>query len=66
MKIILNGQTKEITDQTTLNQLINTVSAQNTNIIVEINKNIITKDKWKNTTLYENDHIELVTFVGGG
>jgi thiamine biosynthesis protein ThiS len=36
------------------------------NIVIEINKVIITRDHWENMKINENDSIEIITAVGGG
>ena len=36
------------------------------NIVIEVNKEIISKNLWSNKNLEENDEIEIVTAVGGG
>ena len=35
-------------------------------IVVEINEEIIPKEKYKDITIKDNDVIEVVSFVGGG
>ena len=36
------------------------------NIVVEINRTIISKMYWDDTKIEENDKIEIITAVGGG
>ena len=36
------------------------------NIVVEINKEIITKNLWEKYKLNNNDKVEIITAVGGG
>jgi thiamine biosynthesis protein ThiS len=36
------------------------------NIVIEINKIIITKSMWKEKIIKEDDVIEIITAVGGG
>lgn len=66
MKIILNGQNRELTEAISLNRLIDQVSGENKRVIAEINGQIIKKDQWNDTHINDGDSIELVTFVGGG
>ena len=35
-------------------------------IVVEVNLDIIPKDKFNTTTLREEDKVEIVAFIGGG
>lgn len=35
-------------------------------IVIEINGNILPRESYNKTILYNNDKIEILTFVGGG
>jgi len=35
-------------------------------VIIEINLEIIEKDKYSETKLHEDDKVEIITFMGGG
>ena len=35
-------------------------------VIIEINLEIIEKDKYSETKIKENDNVEIITFMGGG
>jgi sulfur carrier protein len=66
MQIIINGQTKEISQNTTLLQLIKELNLEGKVMAAAINMEIVKKDKWNETVLKEDDKIELLDFVGGG
>ena len=66
MQIIINGQTKEISQNTTLLQLIKELNLEGKVMAAAINMEIVKKDKWDKTVLKEDDKIELLDFVGGG
>ena len=66
MKIILNGQEKQLTTTQSLNQLIEQFCKQNNRVIAELNGEIVKSQQWANTSLQDGDKIELVGFVGGG
>ena len=36
------------------------------NVVVELNGKIMHREELANQTLSENDHVELISFVGGG
>ena len=66
MQIIINGQTKEISQNTTLLELIKELNLEGKVMAAAINMEIVKKDKWDKTVLKEDDKIELLDFVGGG
>ena len=35
-------------------------------VAVELNRDIVPRDRWGETALYEGDRLEIVQFVGGG
>jgi|TARA_B100001059_G_scaffold209584_1_gene222607 thiamine biosynthesis protein ThiS len=66
MNIIVNGDTVSIEKNTNLESFLKSNNINNKNIVIEINKKIVTKSIWKDKTLNENDVIEIITAVGGG
>jgi thiamine biosynthesis protein ThiS len=64
--IQLNGESKEVLDRSTLNDLVSELSLPPARIAIELNKLVVRRDKWTQTTLAEGDRIEIVHFVGGG
>ena len=66
MKIILNGQEKEVTEDISLSELIHTFSAQNPRVIAEVNGAIVQVPDWNNVQIKNGDAVELIRFVGGG
>ena len=66
IKIIVNGQDKEITEQATVRQLIEQLELGKAAVAVEVNKELIPKKIHETTILNDGDVVELVTLVGGG
>lgn len=66
MKIILNGQRKELNRCLDLKSLIEQFCRNTKHVVAEVNGNIIKRQSWENTALGEGDRIELVNLVGGG
>ncbi|MCD5390417.1 sulfur carrier protein ThiS [candidate division NPL-UPA2 bacterium] len=67
MKIILNDRVKEIDLNTSIAQLLKGEKIKAPSlIIVELNSQIVARDKYKTTTLKDGDRINLVPFVCGG
>jgi thiamine biosynthesis protein ThiS len=53
-------------DRSTLSDLVGTLSLAPARIAIELNQQVVRRDKWDQTTLAEGDRIEIVHFVGGG
>lgn len=66
MQIKVNGKLYDFNDNITLENIINQLNISSQNIIVEVNGNVITKEKFNKTVIENNSVIELIKFVGGG
>lgn len=62
----LNGDSYYTTTNITLFDLINYFNYNDSLLVLELNKLICNKKKWKNIFVKNNDKIEIVTIVGGG
>ena len=65
-KIQLNGDLYEINDGTNLNELLNKLKIQKNKVAIEVNGEIIEKNKYPNLILNKGDKVEIVQFIGGG
>ena len=65
-KIQLNGVPYEINDRTNLNELLNKLKIQKNKVAIEVNGEIVEKNKYPNLILNKNDRVEIVHFIGGG
>ena len=66
MNIIVNGDKVSIEKNTNLENFLKLNNIDDKNIVIEINKTIITKSMWKDKKINEEDVIEIITAVGGG
>ena len=66
MKLIINGENKEFTDNLTLSDIIKNLQVENRVMAAAVNMNIVKKQDWNSFIPKENDSIELLNFVGGG
>jgi len=66
MKVRLNGEETELERETTVDALIDRLGLGNQRIAVELNRNVVRRESWPSTLVAENDHVEIVQFVGGG
>ena len=65
-KIQLNGDPYEINDRTNLNELLNKLKIQKNKVAIEVNGEIVEKNKYPNLILNKGDKVEIVQFIGGG
>jgi len=64
--ISLNGQKEEITEDVSLSQLLEAKKIRPEIVTVELNGQIIERNKYPLVLLNANDHIEFVYYMGGG
>ena len=65
-QIQLNGMSYEIDNDTNLSGLLNRLKIQKNKVAIEVNGEIVEKNKYPNLTLRKNDKVEIVHFIGGG
>tara|TARA_Y100000590_G_scaffold440717_1_gene566473 strand:+ start:416 stop:634 length:219 start_codon:yes stop_codon:yes gene_type:complete len=65
-KIQLNGNTYEIKHGTNLDDLINKLKLHKNKVAIEVNGEIVEKNKYPSLILNKNDKVEIVHFIGGG
>jgi sulfur carrier protein len=65
-KIQLNGVAYEINNGTNLNDLLKNLKIQKNKVAIEVNGEIIEKNKYIKLILNKNDKVEIVHFIGGG
>jgi len=65
-KIQLNGDPFEINNGTNLDELLNKLKIQKNKVAIEVNGEIVQKDKYPNLVLNKSDKVEIVHFIGGG
>ena len=65
-KIQLNGLPYEINNGTKLNELLNKLNIQKNKVAVEVNGEIVEKNKYPKLALNKDDKVEIVHFIGGG
>ncbi|MGA8619930.1 MAG: sulfur carrier protein ThiS [Candidatus Sulfotelmatobacter sp.] len=71
MKIHINGEERVFADPAlpagfTLAALIESLAMKSDRVAVELNREIVRRDRWPHTLLNEGDCLEIVHFVGGG
>ena len=66
MQLFINGKEQDFDDHLTLAQLIEHLGMKGDRVAAELNREIVSRSQWPQTTLRDGDHLEIVHFVGGG
>ena len=69
MKLHINGEEREFSaapNPFTLATLVELLGMKPDRVAIELNREIVPRDRWPATILNESDRLELVHFVGGG
>lgn len=67
MKLQINGDERDFDHSPpTLAALIEALGMKADRVAVELNRDIVPRDRWADTPLKDGDRLEVVHFVGGG
>jgi sulfur carrier protein len=69
MKLHINGEERDFSGSSapfTLAALVESLGMKSDRVAVELNRDIVPRDRWIETQLNEGDRLEIVHFVGGG
>ncbi len=66
IRVHLNGKDREVAAGHTVHSLIESLELHPAMVVVELNRDILTRETYTETPVHEGDSIELVHFVGGG
>ena len=66
MNIIVNGEAKTISADTTIKVLLIELGIEEKTMASAVNMNVVKKEQWESHTLKEGDKVEFLQFVGGG
>jgi len=66
IKISINGKLSMINDNLSLSNFIKQLKIPLKKVAIELNQEIIDKNKLNKIKLKENDKVEIVHFIGGG
>ncbi|MFP4698092.1 MAG: sulfur carrier protein ThiS [Eubacteriales bacterium] len=64
--MIVNGKEMSFDNKVTILELIEKFNLNSNKVVVEVNYEIIEKDKYSQYMLNEEDRIEIISLVGGG
>lgn len=66
MQLMVNGEARELPDNSTVKHLLENLQLAATRVAVEVNLEIVPRATYAERTLQDGDKIEIVHFVGGG
>lgn len=66
MKVVVNGEKREVAERQNLVELLQKLELPTERIAVELNREVIRKVNWADTEINDGDKIEIIHFVGGG
>lgn len=66
MRLLVNGEEKQVEERTTVQELLALLGLGETLVAVERNDEVIPRAQHPSTLLREGDRVEVVHFVGGG
>ena len=69
MKLYINGEERSFENPSTpftIAVLLDTLTMKADRVAVELNRDIVPRDRWAEASLNEGDRLEIVHFVGGG
>ena len=65
MNLTINGEQQTFPAET-LSALVEQLGMKPDRVAIELNRAIIPRDQWSQTSLHDGDRLEIVHFVGGG
>jgi sulfur carrier protein len=66
MKLIVNGEDREFSDGSTIEQILETLQVKDKVMATAVNMEVVKKEDWSKFSPTNGDKIELLQFVGGG
>lgn len=66
MKIIVNGQPRELGEPPTVANLLHSLDLQSEQVAVEVNLQILNRTDFPTWNLHDGDKVEVISFIGGG
>ena len=66
MRIVVNGEPRQVTDATTVADLLAELGLNVRRVAVEVSRELVPRARHSEHVLREGDELEIVTLVGGG
>lgn len=66
MTLQINGEPRQFAAGLTVAGLVEELGMKADRVAVELNREIVRRERWPMAELHDGDHLEIVHFVGGG
>ena len=66
IQIRINGEPRTVSSSLTLAELLQSLQLNSQNVVVELNRQVVARERLGEVAPGEGDEIEIVHFVGGG
>jgi sulfur carrier protein len=66
MTIHLNGKTREVAEDVTVGRLLEELKLQPLRVAVQVNLEIVKRERYGEAALQPGDTVEILTFMSGG
>jgi sulfur carrier protein len=66
LEIVVNGEMRDVPDDTSISSLLEVLNVTSRGIAVEVNMQLVARANHAEHRLSRGDHVEIVTLVGGG
>lgn len=66
MRIVVNGEDREVDGGLTVAELLARLGISGDRVAVEVNLDVVRRGDRETRKIAEGDHVEIVSFVGGG
>ena len=66
IQVQVNGKEREVQAGLSVHELVESFDLNSLLIVVELNREILNRDEFKDVRVSDGDAVELVHFVGGG
>ena len=66
MELTINGKPRDVTDGATITTLLEELKIHPLRVAVQLNLEIIKRERYEGTTLKSGDRLEIIAFMAGG
>ncbi|HXF12920.1 MAG TPA: sulfur carrier protein ThiS [Terriglobales bacterium] len=66
MNLIINGEDRQFDSALTISALVDRLGMKPDRVAIELNRQLMPRERWATTQLADDDRLEIVHFVGGG
>ncbi len=66
MRVRINGEVEEIPDNSSVEDVLTSIKLLKGTVVIELNGEIVKRDKWESLRLNPDDNLELIRMIGGG